>query len=49
MKNIRESKEVDLYVDSRKLTAKERKEISDFIQAYKLKQKLKKSKPRKAA
>jgi hypothetical protein len=45
----KESNEPDLYVDSRKLTAKDRKEISDFIAAYKLKQKNKKPSPRKAA
>lgn len=49
MKTKRESKEVDLYVDSRKLTEKERREIADFIEAYKLKQKFKKTKQRKAA
>lgn len=45
----RKSTEPDLYVVNKKLTKKERKEMSDFIEAHKLKQKLKKTKHRKAA
>ena len=46
----RESKEPDLYVVNKKLTEKERKEISDFIEEYKRQQALgKKRKHRKAA
>lgn len=45
----RESKEPDLYVCNKKLTDKDKKEISAFIKAYKEKQKLKKSKHKKAA
>jgi hypothetical protein len=44
----RESIEPDLYVVNKKLTEKEKQEISAFIQADKLKQKLKK-KHKKAA
>lgn len=45
----RKSEEPDLYVINKKLTDKDRKEISAFIKAHKEKQKLKKSKHKKAA
>lgn len=45
----RESKEPDLYVINKKLTEKEKQEIIDFIEAYKLRQKLNSSKHRKVA
>ncbi len=46
----RESNEPDLFVVNKKLTDKERKEISDFIEEYKRNQVLiKKRKHRKAA
>jgi hypothetical protein len=45
----RKSKEPDLFVVNKKLTEKERKEISDFIEEYKRKKALKKTKHRKAA
>ena len=48
MKLKRESKEVDLYVDPKKLTEKEMQELRDFIKEYK-QQNLKKKKHRKAA
>lgn len=44
----RESIEPDLYVVNKKLTDKEKQEISDFIEAHKLKQKQKR-KHKKAA
>ncbi len=40
--------EIDLYVSPKMMTAKERKELGDFIEEYKLKRAQKK-KPRKAA
>jgi hypothetical protein len=54
----RESTEIDLYVDSKRLTKEEKKELSDFIAAHKLKKQaskhkhgrvLSKTKHRKAA
>ena len=45
----RNSTEPDLFVVNRKLSEKERKEIVDFIEAYKQKNSLKKKKLLKAA
>ena len=45
----RESKEPDLYVINKKLSDNEKQEISAFIEAYKLKQKIKRAKHKKAA
>lgn len=45
----KESKEPDLYVVNRKLTEKERRELSEFIEQVKRKKELKKKKHRKAA
>ncbi len=49
MKLLRESKEVDLYVDNSRLTKKEKQELVEFIEQVKLKEKLKEKKHRKAA
>ena len=49
MKLKPEPVEIDLYVSNKRLTDKEHKELSDFIKAYKEKQKRKKSKQKKAA
>ncbi|MDQ3111399.1 MAG: hypothetical protein M3R17_16050 [Bacteroidota bacterium] len=45
--NVKESKEPDLYVINTKLTDKDKKEISDFINAYKERAKQKKAKQKK--
>jgi hypothetical protein len=49
MKLQKESREIDLYVSNKRMTAKEAKEFSDFIEQVKKKEMLKKSKHRKAA
>ena len=49
MKLKAEPIEVDVYVNPKPLTKKERQELVDFIKAYKEKQKLKKSRQKKAA
>ncbi len=49
MKLKPEKREIDLYVSNKKLTKKEHKEFSDFIKAYKEKQKLTKDKRKKTA
>jgi hypothetical protein len=41
--------EVDLYVNPKRLTKKEKKELDDFIRTYREKQKKKKNKHKKAA
>jgi hypothetical protein len=46
---IKEPKDVDFFVVNKKLTKKERKEMVDFIEEYKRKQKSKKGKHKKAA
>ena len=45
----KESNEPDLFVVNKKLSEKERKEISEFIKQAKRKRELKNKKPRKAA
>ncbi len=49
MKLKPESREVDLYVQHGKLTKKEAKELGEFIEQVRQKNKLKKAKHRKAA
>lgn len=49
MKLKAEPIDIDLYVNPKPLTKKEKKELDDFIRAYREKQKKKKSKPKKAA
>ena len=49
MKLKPEKREIDLYVSNKRLTEKEHKELSDFIKAYKEKQKINKTKSKKAA
>ena len=49
MKMKRISKEVDLYVDSKKMTEKEMQEMSHFIEEYKRKFPIKNTKHRKTA
>jgi hypothetical protein len=49
MRTQRVSKEVDLYVDNKRLTKKEKEELVEFIDQLKQKQKLKTAKHRKAA
>jgi hypothetical protein len=46
---IKEPKDVDFFVVNKKLTEKEKKEFSSFIEEYKRKRKAKKEKHRKAA
>ncbi len=46
---IKEPNDVDFFVVNKPMTEKEKKEFSEFIEAYKLKQKIKKSKLNKAA
>lgn len=49
MKLKKESREIDLYVSSKKSTEKELQELSEFIKEYKRKQSLKNIKHKKAA
>lgn len=49
MKLQPEPREIDLYVSNKKVTKKELKELSEFIEEYKKQQNLKKKKHRKAA
>ena len=49
MKLQKESREIDLYVSNKRMTEKEVKELSDFIEQVKKKEKIKKGKQRKAA
>ncbi len=49
MKLKPEPREIDLYVSPTKMTEKERKELGEFIEEYKRKQALKKTKHKKAA
>ena len=44
MKLKPESREIDLYVSQKRMTKKERKELAEFIEQVKLKQKAKKLK-----
>lgn len=48
MKLKPEPREIDLYVSSKKMTEKERKELGDYIEEYKRKQS-KKTKSKKVA
>lgn len=49
MKLQPESRDIDLYVSNKRMTAKERKELAEFIEQVKLSKELKKKKHRKAA
>jgi hypothetical protein len=49
MKLKPEPREIDLYVSNKKVTKKELKELSEFIEEYKRQQSLKKKKQKKAA
>jgi hypothetical protein len=49
MKLQPESRDIDLYVSTKKMTEKERKELAEFIEQVRQKNKLKKEKHRKAA
>ncbi|MBK6835149.1 MAG: hypothetical protein IPG89_13100 [Bacteroidetes bacterium] len=49
MKLRKESKEVDLYVDNKRLTKKEKDELVEFIKQVKLNEKHKEKKHKKAA
>ncbi len=49
MKLQPESRDIDLYVSNKKMTEKERKELAEFIEQVRKKNKLKKEKHRKAA
>lgn len=44
MKLKPEPREIDLYVSNKRMTEKERKELGEFIEEYKRKQKAKKGK-----
>lgn len=50
MKKLKpDPREIDLYVSNKKLTEKERKELGEFIEQVRQKQKAKKNRHRKAA